>query len=282
MARVAARPDRSGVRPLDRRGRRGRAAPSRLRCPPTNVRSASTPGPGRLPPRSGRERSGSLLGRVPLGRLRRQRRLAGAVARRGGPGGAPAPRRRGLCAADRERGRRRRGGAVRAASGRAVGAAAASIQRLRALQLCVPDRPPPPLSARADRLHPLRLAAGDAGLGVGGVPRLRRDRAHGLSPVPRQRGARASALPARGGARGLRPRAGLLRLHPVGRGLAPSAGARGNRSRKPAATPRIFWPPCAARGPVWTLTSTALNRLPPRFVWWWLVANPELENTWTH
>lgn len=26
----------------------------------------------------------------------------------------------------------------------------------------------------------------------------------------------------------------------------------------------------------------ALNALPPRFVWWWLVANPELENTWTH
>jgi hypothetical protein len=26
----------------------------------------------------------------------------------------------------------------------------------------------------------------------------------------------------------------------------------------------------------------ALNRLPPRFMWWWLVANPELENTWTH
>jgi hypothetical protein len=24
----------------------------------------------------------------------------------------------------------------------------------------------------------------------------------------------------------------------------------------------------------------ALNALPPKYVWWWLVANPDLENVW--
>jgi len=24
----------------------------------------------------------------------------------------------------------------------------------------------------------------------------------------------------------------------------------------------------------------ALNRLPPRYIWWWSVANPELEDLW--
>jgi hypothetical protein len=26
----------------------------------------------------------------------------------------------------------------------------------------------------------------------------------------------------------------------------------------------------------------ALNELPPRLVWWWAVANPELEHLWTN
>ena len=79
---------------------------------------------------------------------------------------------------------------------------------------------------------------------------------------PRPTGARHSAPSCRRGWRfRRRPRQSLEK--PAGYTSDFLAAVRGSRSRLDSYV-------------------AALNRLPPRFVWWWFVANPELENPWTH